>query len=55
MVTAGDSDSIACIAGSFAGAHHGLEAFPRSWVERIEYRERLLALSEGLQREFHRA
>jgi ADP-ribosylglycohydrolase len=55
VVTSGDSDSIACIAGAFAGACHGLEAFPRTWVERIEYRDRLLALSEGLQREFHPA
>lgn len=43
-VTSGDSDSIACLAGSFAGARHGLNAWPASWVERIEYRDRLAAL-----------
>jgi ADP-ribosylglycohydrolase len=52
-VTSGDSDSIACIAGSFAGAYHGIQAFPRAWVERIEYRDRLLALSAGLLQAYH--
>jgi ADP-ribosylglycohydrolase len=44
-VTSGDSDSIACLAGAFAGAHLGLAAWPASWLERIEYRERLTALA----------
>ncbi|MEO1052635.1 MAG: ADP-ribosylglycohydrolase family protein [Bacteroidota bacterium] len=35
--TRGDSDSIACLAGAFAGARHGLEGFPGDWVSRIEY------------------
>ena len=39
--TSGDSDSIAALAGALAGARHGLDAFPASWAERIEYRERL--------------
>ncbi|MFJ8040867.1 ADP-ribosylglycohydrolase family protein [Kitasatospora sp. NPDC096147] len=39
----GDSDSIACLAGAFAGARHGLAAWPADWVQRIEYREELLA------------
>lgn len=47
-VTSGDSDSIACIAGAFAGARHGLDAWPADWVERIEHRDRLLAMAEGL-------
>lgn len=47
-VTSGDSDSIACIAGAFAGAHHGINAWPADWVERIEYRDRLMALSDAL-------
>ncbi|MGW3241435.1 ADP-ribosylglycohydrolase family protein [Streptomyces sp. NPDC001070] len=42
--SSGDSDSIACLAGAFAGAHHGLAAWPDEWVQRIEYREELLAL-----------
>lgn len=46
-VTAGDSDSIACLAGSFAGAHLGMAAWPPEWVARIEYRERLRRLGEA--------
>lgn len=42
--SSGDSDSIAALAGAFAGAHHGAEAWPREWVRDIEYRDRLLAL-----------
>jgi ADP-ribosylglycohydrolase len=42
--TAGDSDSIACLAGAFAGAHLGAGAWPEEWAGRIEYREELLAL-----------
>ncbi|MGG8406023.1 ADP-ribosylglycohydrolase family protein [Streptomyces sp. 12297] len=41
--TAGDSDSIACLAGAFAGAHLGASAWPREWSERIEYRTELIA------------
>lgn len=39
--TKGDSDSIACLAGSFAGAKNGLKSIPKNWVRRIEYREKL--------------
>lgn len=46
--TSGDSDSIACIAGAFAGAYKGLEAWPDDWVQRIEYRERIAALAAAL-------
>ncbi|MEW2623031.1 ADP-ribosylglycohydrolase family protein [Streptomyces sp. NPDC048106] len=42
--TAGDSDSIACLTGAFAGAWLGADAWPAHWAERIEYREELLAL-----------
>ncbi|CAL9322248.1 ADP-ribosylglycohydrolase family protein [Streptomyces olindensis] len=42
--TAGDSDSIACLAGAFAGAHLGAEAWPGDWADRIEYRSDLLTL-----------
>ena len=43
-VTKGDSDSIACLCGAFAGAYHGIEAWSADWLLRIEYRERLAAL-----------
>ncbi|MFV0130605.1 ADP-ribosylglycohydrolase family protein [Streptomyces sp. HMX112] len=42
--TSGDSDSIACLTGAFAGAHLGPGAWPEEWAERIEYRGELLAL-----------
>lgn len=36
-MTRGDSDSIACLTGAFAGAYHGMALWPGDWVERIEY------------------
>ncbi len=47
-VTAGDSDSIACLTGAFAGAHLGLAAWPADWLTRIEYRDRLTTVSAEL-------
>ena len=44
-VSSGDSDSIACLTGAFAGTHCGLSAWPADWAGRIEYRERLAVLS----------
>ncbi|WP_119731054.1 ADP-ribosylglycohydrolase family protein [Thermomonospora amylolytica] len=35
--SSGDSDSIACLAGAFAGAHLGMDAWPAEWAGRIEY------------------
>jgi len=43
-VSAGDSDSLACLAGAFAGACHGLSAWPEQWVKGVEYHDRLAAL-----------
>ncbi|MFD8226448.1 ADP-ribosylglycohydrolase family protein [Streptomyces massasporeus] len=42
--TAGDSDSIACLTGAFAGAYLGAEAWPTEWADRVEYRTDLLTL-----------
>ncbi|MGW3496256.1 ADP-ribosylglycohydrolase family protein [Streptomyces sp. NPDC001020] len=42
--TRGDSDSIACLTGAFAGAHLGDEVWPREWADRIEYAGELQAL-----------
>ncbi|MFC6882181.1 ADP-ribosylglycohydrolase family protein [Actinomadura yumaensis] len=39
--SSGDSDSIACLAGSFAGARLGMDAWPPAWRERIEYADHL--------------
>jgi ADP-ribosylglycohydrolase len=41
--SSGDSDSLACLAGAFAGAHLGADAWPADWVARLEYRDELLA------------
>ncbi len=46
--SSGDSDSIACIAGAFAGAYHGVERWNPDWIRRIEYRDRIQALSDAL-------
>ena len=41
-ITRGDTDSICCLAGAFAGARLGSGAWPVSWRERCEYREEIL-------------
>lgn len=45
-VSSGDSDSIACLTGAFAGAHLGLAAWPADWGERIEYRAQLARMGQ---------
>ncbi|MFJ9539319.1 ADP-ribosylglycohydrolase family protein [Streptomyces sp. NPDC101225] len=42
--TSGDSDSVAALAGAFAGAWTGADAWPAEWADRIEYRSDLLTL-----------
>ncbi|GAA3299480.1 ADP-ribosylglycohydrolase family protein [Dactylosporangium vinaceum] len=39
--SSGDSDSIACLAGSFAGAAGTASGWPADWYERIEYKDHL--------------
>ena len=39
--TKGDSDSIACLAGAFAGAKNGIQPIPKDWIKRLEYRKEL--------------
>ncbi|MFG1952971.1 ADP-ribosylglycohydrolase family protein [Micromonospora sp. NPDC048830] len=43
--TAGDSDSIAALAGAFVGAAHGMSAWPDDWSTRIEYAADLTTLT----------
>ncbi len=43
--TAGDSDSIACIAGGIMGARLGLSSVPPQWIERCENRHNLINLA----------
>ncbi|AGL13629.1 ADP-ribosylglycohydrolase family protein [Actinoplanes sp. N902-109] len=45
--SSGDSDSIACLAGAFAGASLGMTAWPAGWSARIEYADRLHALASA--------
>ncbi|MFB9192242.1 ADP-ribosylglycohydrolase family protein [Actinomadura verrucosospora] len=45
--SSGDSDSIACLAGAFAGAHLGMDAWPGEWSARIEYAADLARLGEA--------
>ncbi|WP_369221969.1 ADP-ribosylglycohydrolase family protein [Streptomyces sp. R39] len=42
--SSGDSDSIACLTGAFAGAWLGADAWPTEWADRIEYGGDLLTL-----------
>jgi ADP-ribosylglycohydrolase len=49
-VTSGDSDSIACLTGAFAGAQGGMDCWPREWVENIEYGGRLSFIADALAR-----
>ncbi|MFI7241669.1 ADP-ribosylglycohydrolase family protein [Streptomyces qinglanensis] len=42
--TSGDSDSLACLTGAFAGAYLGADAWPSAWADRIEYHDELVAL-----------
>jgi len=43
--TNGDSDSIACIAGSISGVYLGIDAIPSDWTSRIEKSDYLADLS----------
>jgi len=47
--TSGDSDSIACLAGGFAGAYLGVDAIPVEWLDNLEYRDDLEAFGEFLE------
>ncbi|MEU6196907.1 ADP-ribosylglycohydrolase family protein [Streptomyces sp. NPDC047061] len=42
--SSGDSDSIACLTGAFAGAWLGEDAWPTEWADRIEYQGDLMTL-----------
>ena len=46
--TNGDSDSVACIAGSISGAYLGIDAIPSQWVKEIEKSDYLKDLAGRL-------
>jgi ADP-ribosylglycohydrolase len=50
--TCGDSDSIACLAGAFAGAYHGFDFWPEQWQHRIEYRDQLDFLARRISESY---
>lgn len=43
--SSGDSDSIAALAGAFAGAKHGVQYWPPEWRDALEYKDRISALA----------
>ncbi|HET8841540.1 MAG TPA: ADP-ribosylglycohydrolase family protein [Ktedonobacteraceae bacterium] len=52
VVSSGDSDSIACLTGAFAGVYHGLAAWPAEWITIIEYRDLLSQLGNTWDKTF---
>ncbi len=46
----GDTDTIACMAGAISGAYLGIDALPEGWLARLENRDYLTELAEGLSR-----
>ena len=48
--TNGDSDSVACIAGSISGAYLGVRAIPAEWICKIEKSDYLGDLAERMAR-----
>jgi len=46
----GDSDSLGCICGAMLGAKLGLAGIPAHWVDRVEAKDELVELAEGLYR-----
>ena len=44
----GDSDSTGAICGNLLGAMHGLSAFPKEWIERLEISEFILEMADAL-------
>ncbi|KKM98425.1 hypothetical protein LCGC14_1158140 [marine sediment metagenome] len=46
----GDSDSVACIAGSILGAFHGMSIIPKDWIDCLDEKERMdILLSKILE------
>ena len=44
----GDSDSVACIAGSILGALHGMSIIPEDWIDCLANKRRLKILLSNL-------
>jgi ADP-ribosyl-[dinitrogen reductase] hydrolase len=46
----GDTDSIACMTGSLCGALHGIDVFPKKWLNGLENRKMIEHLSNAIWR-----
>ena len=44
----GDTDTVACLVGAFAGAYHGAKAIPSRWTEQIAHKERINNVAANL-------
>ena len=45
---ADDADTVAAVAGQLAGALYGLSGIPEPWLERVAWKDRLLAAAQRL-------
>ena len=48
---ADDADTVAAVAGQLAGALYGLNGIPEPWLERLVWKDRLLAAGQHLVEE----
>lgn len=46
-----DADTVAAMTGTMVGAYHGVDAFPRAWLDDLEYRPTLEDLADALRRQ----
>jgi ADP-ribosylglycohydrolase len=46
----GDTDKVAIIVGALSGAYHGVDAIPERWREKIQHKERIDDLLNGINR-----
>ncbi|PWT94230.1 MAG: hypothetical protein C5B53_13670 [Candidatus Melainabacteria bacterium] len=47
-LSGGDTDTVACLVGAFAGAYHGAKALPSRWTEQIAHKERINHVAANL-------
>lgn len=43
-----DADTTGAIVGQFAGAHYGLSGIPKSWVEKVTMKDKIIELADRL-------
>ena len=47
-LSGGDTDTVACLVGAFAGAYHGASAIPNRWTEQISHKHRINEVANNL-------